>query len=212
MFVNDYMLLKENVIVLEPEISLKEALEKLEDKNYLSLPVVHNGNYKGILNKNDIYKNYFNVELDDRNKYLLDTKVKEIIKPDLNCIKENELIENAFYILKRIKTHYLAVIDNCDSFVGILTHKLVFNALANDYGLNSGEIIGLLLHNNPKELSRLIQIITKEGANIVNLSVKDSNLINILKVIIKVENCNIEMLISKLESDGFKIASFCNCI
>jgi acetoin utilization protein AcuB len=120
----------------------------------------------------------------------------------------SEPIENAAYILKELKTPFLVVKNSEGKFVGIVTHKAIFDAYSNVLGLNAGHRIVLNMFDLPGQLAKLTAIIKENNGNITNLALEDAKVMNVQRVIIKVRSNNITKLIEAIKLAGFKVASF----
>lgn len=202
------MLKKEKLTSLSTNETLKSALQKLREGDFLSLPVFENDKFMGVLFKETIYRKYFEGECVSKEAFLNDSIVSDIMKVECDSILATEPIENAAYVLQELKTPFLVVKNDTGKFVGILTHKAIFNAYSNILGLNSGHRIVLNMFDLPGQLAKLTGVIRDNGGNITNLALEDAKVMNVQKVVIKVKSNNIEKLLSEIKENGFKVADF----
>lgn len=208
MYIEKYMLKKSDLITLNPEETVSEALEKIEKGNFLSLPVVDGDIFKGYLMKETIYRKFFEYEGNDKDQYLNNVKVKEIYTNEYESIKKDELVEEASYLLKELNIPFLPVFNDYDEFIGILTHKAIFSVLSKILGLGRGSRLVINYFDMPGQLAKLTDIIRKENINIVNLTVIDTDLKNIYKAIIRVEvnrEKDLDDLLKLIEDAGYRI-------
>lgn len=208
MYIEKYMLKKSDLITLNPEETVSEALEKIEKGNFLSLPVVDGDIFKGYLMKETIYRKFFEYEGNDKDEYLNNVKVKEIYTNEYESIKKDELVEEASYLLKELNIPFLPVFNDYDEFIGILTHKAIFSVLSKILGLGRGSRLVINYFDMPGQLAKLTDIIRKENINIVNLTVIDTDLKNIYKAIIRVEvnrEKDLDDLLKLIEDAGYRI-------
>ncbi len=208
MYVEKYMLKKSNLVTLNLDESVEEALEKIEKGNFLSLPVMDNDVFKGYLMKETIYRKYFEFDGNSKDEYLKNTRVNEIFTKDYKAIKKDELVEEASYILKELNTPFLPVFNDFDEFVGILTHKAIFAVFSRVLGLGRGSRLVINYFDMPGQLAKLTDVIKKENINIVSLTVIDTDLKNIYKAIIRVEvsrDSDLDELIEQIEEAGYRI-------
>jgi len=208
MYIQDHMLKKEKLTSLTTQDSLKKALTVLREGDFLSLPVFENDIFKGLLFKETIYRKYFEGDYNSKEAFLNDTIVNDVIKKEYDSINMSEPIENAAYILKELKTPFLVVKNSEGKFVGIVTHKAIFDAYSNVLGLNAGHRIVLNMFDLPGQLAKLTAIIKENSGNITNLALEDAKVMNVQRVIIKVKSNNITKLIEAIKLAGFKVASF----
>lgn len=206
MYVKNHFLPKEKLTIVTLNESIGSALEKINNGNFMSLPVLDGDDFKGILMKEAIFRNYFENGCMNKDKYLKDMKVKDLYNKNYKSIDENELIENASYLLKEFRTPFLPVFDGSKNFVGILTHYAIFNAFSEIFGFEQGTRIVINMFDIPGQLAKLTEVIRKEDVNIVNLAVMDAKILDVYKVVIRVDTENVDKLIEKINSAGLKIA------
>ncbi|NMA86111.1 MAG: CBS domain-containing protein [Tissierellia bacterium] len=205
MYVKNHMLPKEKLTVLDLNENVSSALEKIEEGDFLSLPVFEGENFKGILMKEAVYRYYFESDSQDKEAFLKDIKVKDIYNDKFKSIMEDELIENASYLLKEWNTPFLPVFNSRDNFVGILTHYSIFKAFAEVFGFEKGTKIVVNMFDTPGQLARLTEVIRKENINIMNFTVMDAKVLGVYRVILRVDTDNPDNLIDKISRAGFKI-------
>ena len=206
MYVKNHFLSKERLTIVSPEESIGSALEKINNGDFMSLPVLDGDEFKGILMKEAIFRNYFEKGCLDKEKYLEETKVKDLYGQNYKSINENELIENASYLLKEFRTPFLPVFNGEENFVGILTHYAIFNAFSEIFGFEQGTRIVINMFDIPGQLAKLTEVIRKENVNIVNLAVMDAKILDVYKVVIRVDTEDIDNLLKKINNAGLKIA------
>lgn len=205
MFVRNHMLSKENLTTVELNESIGSALEKIKQADFLSLPVIEGDNFKGFILKEAIYRNFLESEKTDKIDYLENTKVKDIYNHNYESILANDNIDKASYLLKELRTPFLAVFDNNNKFVGLLTHHAIFSAFSEIFGINKGTRIVINMFDLPGQLARLTEVISKENINILNLTVVDSKVLDIIRIILRVDADDVQELIEKIQYSGFKI-------
>lgn len=205
MYVKNNMLSKNKLTTLELNESIEEALKKLNKGDFLSLPVVDGDEFKGVLMKGSIYENYFDIACTDKEEYLENTKVKDLYNSKYKSLDENDLIEDASYLLREWRTPFIPVFNGAKEFVGILTHYSIFNAFSEVFGLGKGTRIVVNMFDIPGQLAKLSKIIKKENINILNFAAIDANVLDLYKVVIRVDTDDVDELITKITRAGFKI-------
>ena len=98
------------VIVIEHDVSVKEAAQIMSNKNIGSLVVLKNNKIVGIITEKDIMKNIS----------FLSKKISAIMAKNVVTIDCGESIDNAALIMTERKIKRLPVVDN-DKLVGIIT-------------------------------------------------------------------------------------------
>lgn len=206
MYVRNHMLERENLTTVDVEESIGSVLKKINDGNFLSLPVMDNNRFKGIIMKGAIYRHFFDmIDVNDKESFLNDVKAKDLYTTNFESIDENERIETASYLLKKLSTPFLAVMDADGVFVGILTHVAIFNAFSEIFGLTKGNRIVVNLFDVPGQLARLTNVLRKEKVNIINFTIVDTKVLDIMRVVLRVETDDLDGLVNKIQAEGFKI-------
>ena len=79
MYVKNHMLTKDKLTVVYLDEDMRSALKKIDEGDFLSLPVFDRNNFKGILMKEAIYRYYYDSDFcGNKSKFLDDVKVKDI--------------------------------------------------------------------------------------------------------------------------------------
>lgn len=205
MFIKNHMISKDKLVTFQMDEKLKEAFEFMEKEKLLAVPVFYKEIFVGILKLYDIYKRYFESKIINREEFLIKTEIKEIMNDEFISLKHDDVIDNVYNILSETHVPFFTVVDDCNNFIGIIHHSTILKCIEEDYGLNSKDRIIILIHKKSNELINLTSILSKSGAKIINICVKECKLINIHKVVLKIEECNLDLLINKIESHGFKV-------
>lgn len=205
MFVRNYMLPLNKLTTVRLDESLKDALNKLEDGDFMSIPVVDEGIFYGILMKEAIYRVFFDGDFTDKDRYLENTRVESIYRKANSSINDFDKIDRASYVLKELRTPFLPVFDLHKNFVGILTHFAIFSAYTEIFGMNKGNRIVINTTDMPGQMAKLTELLRREEANILNFALVDPNIMGVRKVVLRVETDDFEDLLKKIEKSGFKV-------
>lgn len=205
MYVRNHMLKKDKLTTVSLKESIGDVLKKIAGGDFLSLPVVEGDKFHGLIMKETIYRNYFELDNKDKDEYLSNTKVEDIYKFQYKSINDADKIDEATYLLKEFRTPFLPVLDSKEKFVGILTHFSIFNAFSEVFGIDKGTRIVVTMFDLPGQIARLTEIIRKEDINIINLAVVDAKVMDIMKVVLRLDTEDSDELIEKIQLAGFKI-------
>ncbi len=190
---------KENLILIDSGLPLREALEVLEKNNFLSLPVVAEEKFLGVVSREQILKKLLE-DIDDGQQ------VFTIVRTDIPHISLGSQMEDAAKILADTNTPFVAVNNELDQFVGIITHKTIFKHYTQLFGINKGYKLILNTYDVPGRLAVLTEIISKVGGNIISLIVDNPQVsTNVIKIILRVESDHIDKLKTSIENAGFSI-------
>ena len=208
MFVKNHMIKKEMLTLVDLEDSLETTLKKMATDNFLSLPVVYNGELKGKIMKEKIYWGYVEEAYDSFNEYTINKKVQDLYDDKIQFVYEDDEIEEASYLLGRIKMPFLTVINSNNEFVGILTHSAIFKAFSRVIGLDKGYKIVVDMEDRPGQLARFTELLKNENVNIVNISIVGKTEDGYLRNIIRVEVEDLDDLLIKIKSIGYRVNDF----
>lgn len=204
MLVKAIMLTSDRLNVANSKSTLQEALEIMEVNNFLSIPVVDGGRFKGIIEKQIIYKYYFDGEVSKEE--LFNTKVDELLRKDIPIVSEEEEIEKAVALLEEMNISFVAVVDDLNKFKGILTHRAVFKEFINALGFSKGEKITVRSHDVPGQLSKLAKIVSEHNGDIMSFVVLDTKSVTQVKeIVMRISNGDVGTIKRKLKDAGFKI-------
>ena len=113
--VNEYMV--KAVKDIDASASVRDAAEKLDSFGIGSLLVKKDTDYVGIVTEQEITRQLVAKNLDPNN-----TKVGDILNPDIDYIDQEETMSHAIAIMKEKRLWYLVVRDG-KTVVGILSVK-----------------------------------------------------------------------------------------
>ena len=113
--VNEYMV--KEVKDIDASASVRDAAEKLDSFGIGSLLVKKDTDYVGIVTEQEITRQLVAKNLDPNN-----TKVGDILNPDIDYIDQEETMSHAIAIMREKRLWYLVVRDG-KTVVGILSVK-----------------------------------------------------------------------------------------
>ncbi len=125
--------MSQNVVTLEPDVFLNEAMEKMISKGFRRIPIVSNGELEGIITSVDIL-NYFgkgkifeNMSTENATE-AMHVEIKEIMTKDPISVSPEEDIGEVANKMKKVGYSGLPVTEN-DELVGIITERDIVEAL-----------------------------------------------------------------------------------
>lgn len=206
MYVKNYIIPTEELTTVEVNELIEDALKKFEKGNFLSLPVMDGEKLVGILHKDTIYKAYYDWNCTDKNKFS-NKKVSDFNEQRYEKISINSNIEEASYALGALSIPFLAVFDESEKFVGILTHKAIFDAFSEVFGINKGKRVVVHIFDIPGQISRLAEVIRGKHINILSMIVVDAKVMGLLKVILRldVNDDQSEEILKTMADSGFRV-------
>jgi len=205
MLVKSIMVSKENLTTVTPDVSVKEALELLNEKGYLSLPVVDGHKFYGAISKEKIYSFYFEKE-EEKKTILEDFTVEQLIRKDIPTIEAWKEVENAVVLLESQKIPFVAVVDEFAEFKGILTHKAVFQQFTQVFGINKGKRLAVIAFDVPGQISKLSRILTENNADIISfVAVDPESVTEVKEIVVRMKTDKIDKIEEEVKAAGFKI-------
>lgn len=173
------------------------ALVWMDEFRCNQLPVVHNGEFLGLVSEDLILEQEKEVSL-----------IKEL---DLNC-KHCKVSEDAhfFDIIKLASGNnieLIGVVSQDNKFVGVITIKDTISALSQTFAVQSnGAILILSMKAIDYSLSEISRLVESEGYKILNSSLqKDSENSEMVKLTIKVDSEEVSRLVATLERFNYKV-------
>ena len=204
MLIKALMLSRENLVTVTPCDTLKTALQKINEKNFLSIPVVDGEKFHGIISKEKIYEEFYESKA-ERNEYL-ERKVSELIREDIPVLKPYDEIEKASHTLEIYGTPFVAVIDDDGIFEGIVTHYTIFHAFTDAMGIDRGSKIEVIAYDIPGQIAKLSEVIARLGGDIISFVVLDPKVkTDVKEIVVRIRAENIIRIVDAIRNAGFRI-------
>lgn len=191
--------------ILKPTDTAKVAMELIENNGFLSLPVADGDTFVGFLSKQFIYDTYFAEKAADMEEFL-SRPVSKFIHNQVEPVSIELLIEEAADIFFKNKVRFLPVVEN-GVFSGIVTQNALFGILTKVYGLEHSKI-SIITDDFKGILTRIADIIAKNGGNIRNVALLDTEVMGIQEISIRLEGDDIDKIVEKLTEKGFKVRDY----
>jgi len=205
MFVNNLMLLKEQLITVTPKATIGKALEIMKENNFLSIPVVEGDKFFGLISVERIYANYYEKCL-DKKCLLSDFIVENLMRTDVPVINSKQQAEEAAHFLETRSVSFVAVEDDYGNFVGIVTHHAIFHEFTELFGLFKGKRLAVIVYDFHGQIAKLTNIITENKGDIISFVVVDpKSLTEVKEIIIRLKADNFDEIVTKVKAAGFKV-------
>jgi len=201
------------VITVEMNTSMTEALRKIDQNNIRRLPVMDKGELVGIVTLTDLNQaspsTATTLSVHELNYLLAKTKIKDIIPKHqkLLTIAPDDYIEVAAKIMRQNKISGLPVVEN-GNLVGIITETDLFDALIEILGVKKAHTrLDIWAIDRLGALAEITNIIAAKNINILNTVAYYDEHKNKYKVILRLEELDVDNLIKILEEHGYEIES-----
>lgn len=150
---------KDNIITINETMYCQEAIDILEKHSLRNAPVVDATNtlYRGNIYRYHIYKYKFhNPEAD-----LSQVNVTQFLKNTTRVVNENDTFYQLIFAMRDLP--YIAVLNNQNSFTGIIKHETMLNYLAQAWVADkSGYILAIQTRGEKGELNKITRIINRK--------------------------------------------------
>lgn len=195
----NFIVTKENLLLIDSKLDFKCALKKIEEGNFLSLPVVDENKFVGVISKERILK----IILDKNTE---DIAVEDIMRTDIPSLTLSDEVEDAALLLAESNIPFVVIKDKVGDFLGIITHKTIFRHYTHLLGMDKGHKLLINTYDIKGRLALLTDVISKEGANIISLVIDDPHVpTKVVKIIVRIETNRLEEVKRAIEESGFSI-------
>jgi acetoin utilization protein AcuB len=207
MLVNNWM--SKNVITVDVNDSMQDALKHLKEHNIRMLPVMNKGKLVGIITDRDLKKasasDATTLEIHELLYLLTKIKIKDIMTSDVITVPPDFSVEETAQVLQKNRISGVPVVDAEGRLVGVITQSDLFRVLISLTGVSSGGIqFGFQLEDRPGSIKEVADIIRLYGGRMVSiLSSYDNVAEGYRKVYIRmhsIERLRLQMLIEDLRA------------
>lgn len=163
MFVSGWMTRK--VFTVGPDDNITDAIKLMREQKVKHLPVLKNGELKGIISDRDIREyspsKATSLDIYELHYLLAKMKVREVMKPNVIITTPDTPVEEAAMLLHDMNIGCLPVVDR-DKLVGIISDKDIFRVLIDITGIrHRGHRIYLTIEDRPGSVKEVADIIRK---------------------------------------------------
>lgn len=192
-----------DLMTVSSQDMVKKAFDLIVEKGFLSIPVVDEKKFVGFLSKQYIYDKFFESKEENLDAFL-QKPVSQFISEKIDTVSEDLAIEEAADLFASNQIRFIPVADSYGHFVGIVTQKSLFKIITKIYGLHDPKIV-ILMDDFKGMLAKLADIISKNGANIVNIAHIDTGVMNLQEVSIRVVCDDLDRLVENLKEKGYNV-------
>lgn len=185
--------------------TLEEALDKINSENFLSIPVVDDRKFVGVISKEKIYSTYFELG-GDREDFLKMNKVCDLVRRDIPILSVADDIEKAAHTLEIYGIPFVAVIDEFGDFAGIITHHTIFKTFVEIFGMDKGKKLSVIAYDIPGQIEKLTDIISKMDGDIISFVVLDPKVkTDVKEIVIRIKTDRFVETVDAIRDAGFRV-------
>jgi acetoin utilization protein AcuB len=172
MLVKNWM--SKNVITIDIDDSMQDAIKLLKQHNISILPVMKKGNLIGVVTDRDVKRasasDATTLEVHELLYILSTMKVKQIMTDDPITVPIDYTVEEAAEILLKNKISGAPVVDKEGKVVGIITKADIFRVLVSLTGVGKrGMQIAIQVEDQPGSIKEVTDIIRKYDGRMVSI-------------------------------------------
>ncbi len=172
MLVQNWM--SKNVVTVNADDSMHDAMELLKKNNIRMLPVMKKGRLAGILTDRDLKKasasDATTLEIHELLYLLTKVKVKDIMTREPITVRPDWTVEETAELLLQNKISGAPVLDGRGTIVGVITQADLYRVLISLTGIKDGGIqFGFQLEDRPGSIKEVADIIRAYGGRLVSI-------------------------------------------
>ena len=189
-----------DVIAINREADIKEAIRLMEKYSIRHLPVVEGEQFLGLVTEGDLRQLLIPAMLEE-------IKVKDVMITDPITVTPDTDIETAATLIYTYKIGGLPVVED-GKLVGILTSTDILRASIEIMGiLTAGSRLDVMIGDDPAAFKEVYNIIHRHKGRIISLGILPNEKETIYSF--RLEKCDLRPIVEELSSQGCKVvASF----
>ncbi len=203
MLIKSLCIPEKNVVTLNEEVTLEEAIKMLEHTGYRCVPVLDESGkiFRGNIYKMHIYRH-------KANGGDMSLPVTHLLKNATKYIHLESSFFKIFFMIKDLP--YISVLDENNHFFGILTHSALLDMLQESWSIDTGSFVLTIASSGERgDLANISKIINKHCSinSCITLDVNPENRIRrtIMTLEPGVTSDTLELIREQLDKKGFSI-------
>jgi len=206
--------MKKDVITVEENGTVLDAMHIMRENNIRRLPVLKDGKLVGIVTEKDIKgftpSKASTLDIYEVHKMLSKTLVREVMTREVITVSPEDTIERAALILRDMRFGGLPVVEKDDKIVGIITAVDIFDVFVEAMGMRkSGFRINITTDDKPKAISEIAMTMKTYSLNIISLVTfffkdKDESKSDIVVRIVGTKE-QVEKAVEELKGMGYNV-------
>lgn len=183
--------------------TVEEAMKIIDEQGLLSLPVVKEREFIGVLSKQYLFEEYFK-NFTGTKEAFMQRRVEEFMKAKIDTIGENTRIEEAAALFITSKVRFIPITNDRNMLLGIVTQQAVFKEYQKIFG-NKHNSMAIYTYDIRGVLGKICELIAKEGGDICNMMVIPTDVLDLAEIFLRVEAPDFERVVRALERHGYDV-------
>jgi len=209
MLVKNWM--SKEVITVDANDSMQNAIYILQEQNIKILPVMDGGNLAGIISDRDLKKaspsDATTLDMHELLFLISKIKVRDLMKKPVYTAKPDDTVEEAAALLLEKKISGLPVVDENNRLVGIITRSDIFRVLISLSGLGKKGIqFAIRIKDMPGIIKEVRELIHEYGGRTASILSSSDNApdgyLNFYFRIYQIDRERLPSLLDKIREKG----------
>ena len=209
MLVKNWM--SNDVVTVDADDSMQNAIYLLQEKNIKMLPVVEKGSIIGIITDRDLKRaspsDATTLDMHELLFLISKIKIKDLMKKPVHTVQPDSTIEEAAAILLEKRISGLPVVDKKGQLVGIITQNDIFKLIISLTGLGKKGIqFALRIKDMPGPIKEVRELIHEYGGRTASIMSSSENIpdghINIYFRVYNIDRERLPELIKEIQKKG----------
>jgi acetoin utilization protein AcuB len=158
-----------HVVTIDPDSSIIDASNKMDEHQVRQLPVVVEGNILvGIVTDRDIRSAFPSrflrgEDIDREMAFVAEYKVRDIMTSDPLTVSPTNTLEDALLLMQKMRVGAFPVVDKNRKLIGIISARDLIRAFINVLGIHEpGTLLCILAENKLGTMKRIVDAISEE--------------------------------------------------
>ncbi len=209
MLVKNWM--SKEVITVEADDSMQNAIYILQEQNIKILPVTENGNIVGVITDRDLKKaspsDATTLDMHELLFLISKIKVRDLMKKPVYTVRPDHTVEEAAALLLEKKISGLPVVNENKGLVGIITRSDIFRVLISLSGLGKKGIqFAIRIKDMPGIIKDVRELIHEHGGRTASILSSSDNApdgyLNFYFRIYQIDREKLPSLLDKIREKG----------
>lgn len=202
MFVKNRMTV--NTISVSPTATLGEARRIMKEHGFEGLPVTDGEHIVGVITMWDLLEA---VAQNCGPDFLETTTVEKVMMKNVVTVNQDEIIEEAAFLMHKHDIDLLPVVDDYDNLVGVISQGDIFNVFVEMLGLmERGTRITVHVADKVGQMAGMAQIIKNHGVSIASMaSFYRDSAPNLRDIVLRLKTDNPKKIVDELRKAGYRV-------
>lgn len=173
--------MSKNVINVDTDCTLTEAIRIMKENSIRMLPVLRNGVLVGIITDRDLKRasasDATGVHSRELSAAMDSVKIETIMSKKVISVPFDYSIDETAELLLENKISGVPVVDNIGNIIGVITQTNIFKAFISLTGRGQGGVqFGVVVRDTRNSIKEIDEILRNHGGRVISILTSDDNL------------------------------------